>query len=379
MNPPIYFDNAATTPMRPEVVEAMVELMAHTHGNPSSIHAAGRAAKAVLEKSRRTVAQLMGCAPSEIFFTSGGTESDNTALTGLIDQGRVQHLVSSPIEHHAITHTLAYLAERRHIPLTWVALQADGHIDLNHLEGILATTTGALVSLMHGNNEIGNLIDLPRVGEMCHASGALFHTDAVQTVGYFPIHLQEMSVDLLSASAHKFNGPKGVGFLYIRAGLQPEPFIHGGAQERQQRGGTENLHSIVGMTRALELACAQMADKETHIRGLKTRLVQRLRERIPGVSFNGDVDGKSLYTVVNASFPPHPNGEMLLFNLDIHGICASGGSACSSGSQVGSHVLQGIGADPARQHVRFSLGQQNTPEEVDYVVDTLVTLLSDPQ
>lgn len=371
----VYFDNAATTPLHPEVLDAMLEHMRHTHGNPSSIHAAGRSAKAVLEKSRRSIAQLMGCSPSEIFFTSGGTESDNTALNGLIDRGGVQHLISSSIEHHAITHTIEYLGTHRGIPLSWVQLLPDGHIDLNHLQELLSTSTNALVSLMHGNNEIGNMIDLQKVGQLCRDHAAIFHTDAVQTVGYFPFNLQTLSVDLLSASAHKFNGPKGVGFLYIRGGLQPEPFIHGGSQERQQRGGTENLHSIVGMTRALELAYAHMNEKESHIRGLREHLIGQLRTRIPNVTFNGDVDGRSLYTVVNASFPPHPNGEMLLFNLDIQGICASGGSACSSGSQVGSHVLHGIGADSSRHHVRFSLGHQNTKEEVDYVVDTLVQLL----
>ena len=372
----VYFDNAATTPLHPEVVESMLEHMRQTHGNPSSIHAAGRSAKAVLEKSRRSIAQLMGCAPSEIFFTSGGTESDNTALRGLIDRGEVHHLISSSIEHHAITHTLEYLGKQRGIPISWVQLTSNGHIDLNHLQTLLAHAKNALVSLMHGNNEIGNMIDLDAVGQLCRANDAIFHTDAVQTVGYFPFHLQSMSVDLLSASAHKFNGPKGVGFLYIRAGLQPEPFIHGGAQERQLRGGTENLHSIVGMTRALELACAHMNEKESHIRGLRERLIGQLRSRMPDVAFNGDVDGRTLYTVVNASFPPHPNGEMLLFNLDIQGICASGGSACSSGSQVGSHVLQGIGADSSRHHVRFSLGHQNTEEEVDYVVETVTNLLA---
>jgi cysteine desulfurase len=372
----VYFDNAATTPLHPEVLEAMIEQMRQTHGNPSSIHSAGRAAKAVLEKSRRSIAQLMGCAPSEIFFTSGGTESDNTALSGLIDRGGIRHLISSHIEHHAITHTLEYLGGHRGIPLSWVSVKPDGHISLNHLEELLSASQNALVSLMHGNNEIGNMIDLGVVGQLCKDHGAIFHTDAVQTVGYFPFQLQNMPVDLLSASAHKFNGPKGVGFLYIKAGLQPEPFIHGGAQERQQRGGTENLHSIVGMARALEVACAHMQEKETHIRRLRNRLTGLLREKIPGVSFNGDIEGQSLYTVVNASFPPHPNGEMLLFNLDIQGICASGGSACSSGSQVGSHVLQAIGTDPARHHVRFSLGHQNTPEEVDYVVETLLDLLA---
>ncbi|MBM3919367.1 MAG: cysteine desulfurase [Sphingomonadales bacterium] len=374
----VYFDNAATTPLHPEVVEAMLEHMRNTHGNPSSIHASGRTAKALLEKSRRSIAQLMGCAPSEIFFTSGGTESDNTALSGLIDRGEVSHLISSPIEHHAITHTLEYLGTRRGIPLSWVRLMHNGHIDPGHLSELLSVSPSALVSLMHGNNEIGNMIDLQDVGSLCRKNGALFHTDAVQTVGYFPFNLQVLPVDLLSASAHKFNGPKGVGFLYLKAGLQPEPFIHGGGQERQQRGGTENLHSIVGMTRALELAYAHMKEKEVHIRGLRERLIGQLRERIAGVYFNGDVEGHSLYTVVNVSFPLHPNGEMLLFNLDIHGICASGGSACSSGSQVGSHVLQGIGADTGRHHVRFSLGYQNTEEEVDYVVETLSELLSNP-
>ncbi|NBU70537.1 MAG: cysteine desulfurase [Bacteroidetes bacterium] len=374
----VYFDNAATTPLHPEVVAAMLDHMHHTHGNPSSIHAAGRTAKAVLEKSRRSIAQLMGCAPSEIFFTSGGTESDNTALNGLIDRGGIGRLISSPIEHHAITHTLEYLGKHRGIPLSWVQLTANGHIDLKHLQVLLSSSPNAFVSLMHGNNEIGNMIDLDVVGQLCRTHGAIFHTDAVQTVGYFPFNLQQMSVDLLSASAHKFNGPKGVGFLYIRAGLQPGPFIHGGAQERQQRGGTENLHSIVGMTRALELAYSHLSAKELHIRALRERLITQLRERIPEVSFNGDVDGNALYTVVNVSFPTHPNGEMLLFNLDIHGICASGGSACSSGSQVGSHVLQGVGADTTRHHVRFSLGHQNTAEEVDFVVETLTQLLASP-
>lgn len=367
----IYLDNAATTPLHPEVMEAMIPVMSEVFGNPSSTHALGRVARTEIEKARRTVAQLLHCAPAEIFFTSGGTEADNMAIRCSVHDLGVKHLISTRIEHHAVTHTLDSIEADGLARVSYLQLLPNGHIDMAHLEALLQEDGPTLVTLMHGNNEIGNMIDLDEVAQLCKKYNAYFHSDTVQTMGYFAFDLQRTPIDFLNGAAHKFNGPKGVGFIYIRGGLGIKPLLHGGAQERNMRGGTENIYGIVGLAKALEIAYRDLQEKEAHIRSVRQYMIEQLVKNIPGVQFNGDYNGRSLYTVLNVSFPAHEKGEMLLFNLDIAGICASGGSACSSGSNVGSHVLAGIGVPEDRHNIRFSFGKQNTKEEVDFTVNQL--------
>ncbi|WP_338868260.1 cysteine desulfurase family protein [Spirosoma sp. SC4-14] len=379
----VYLDNAATTRLDPEVLDAMLPLMTEQFGNPSSIHSHGRTVRTALEKARKTVAGLLNTSPAEIFFTSGGTEADNTAIRGSIETYALKHAITSPLEHHAVLHTLEYLAKQGTIQLSLVNIDSKGHIDLDHLESLLKKnqTDGAersLVSLMHGNNEIGNLLDLNRAGEICRAYKAVFHSDTVQTMGHFRHNLQQLPVDFIVGAGHKFHGPKGVGFLYVNAEhVKIHPFIHGGAQERNMRGGTENVYGIVGLAKALEIAYRDMAAHKQHILSLKRRMVEQLLEKMPDVRFNGDSADleNSLYTVLNVSLPASDINDMLLFSLDIARISASGGSACSSGSNVGSHVLAALpNLDPERGYVRFSFGKYNTQEEIDYAVDTLVGL-----
>ena len=398
---PVYLDNAATTRLDPDVLEAMLPLMTEQFGNPSSIHTHGRKVRSAIEKARKTVAQLLNTSPAEIFFTSGGTEADNTAIMGSIDTYGITHAITSPLEHHAVLHTLEYAEKRRPssrgpssqgLQVDMVTIGPDGTLDLSHLEQLLAQNrtshpNGSLVSLMQGNNEIGNLLPLQQVGELCRHYKAIFHSDTVQTMGHYPHDLQQLPIDFMVGAAHKFHGPKGVGFLYAngntKAGRGPiHPFIHGGSQERNQRGGTENVYGIVGLAKALEIAYRDMNAHRTHIEGLKNRMIAQLRHRFDAldggpVQFNGlsaDMDN-SLYTVLNVSLPASDLSDMLLFNLDIAKISASGGSACSSGSEIGSHVLSALpGIDSDRGYVRFSFGKYNTADEIDYAVETLVGL-----
>lgn len=382
----VYLDNAATTRLDPEVLDAMLPLMTEQFGNPSSIHSHGRAVRTAIEKARKTVATLLHTSPAEIFFTSGGTEADNTAIRSSIETYDLTHVITSPLEHHAVLHTLQHLEQQGTIRLSMVNIDTKGHIDLTHLEELLRQSRSvggaalrparSLVSLMHGNNEIGNLLNLNRVGELCRAYDAIFHSDTVQTMGHFRHDLQQLPVDFIVGAGHKFHGPKGVGFLYVNAErVKIHPFLYGGSQERNMRGGTENVYGIVGLAKALEIAYRDMDAHKQHITNLKRRMIERLREKMPDVAFNGDsadVDN-SLYTVLNVSLPASDMSDMLLFSLDIARISASGGSACSSGSNVGSHVLAALpGVDSERGYVRFSFGKYNTAEEIDYAVDTLV-------
>jgi cysteine desulfurase len=371
----VYFDNAATTPMHPEVVKVMAEMMMNNYGNPSSIHAQGREVKTMVEDARRTVAKLMGCTPGEICFTSGGTEADNMAIRQSVETLGVKNIITSAIEHHAVLHTIEELAHQGKVNMHLVNLTPNGHVDVVHLEELLKDNPNVLVSLMHSNNELGNMIDLEEIGNLCKTYNALFHCDTVQTVGHQPIDLSKLNIHFIAAGAHKFNGPKGVGFIYINSNIKLHPFITGGAQERNMRGGTENVYGIVGLAKALELNVAHMDEDKKRLQELKSYFIDQLKANIPGVKFNGDAEGRSAYTVLNVSFPPSPIGEMLLFKLDIDGICASGGSACSSGSDVGSHVLKAIGASKDRAAVRFSFGSNNTIEEVDYVIERLRIML----
>jgi cysteine desulfurase len=368
----IYLDNAATTAIDKEVLKAMTTVMELQFGNPSSIHAHGREVRSVIENARKTVAKLLNTSPAEIFFTSGGTEADNMAINCSIEDYGITHAITSKIEHHAVLHTLEILEKKGKVKLSFVKLDEKGHVDIAHLEELLKSNERSLVSLMHANNEIGNLIDLEKVGDICEKYNAIFHTDTVQTIGHYAHDLSKLKLHFITCAAHKLHGPKGVGFLYINHNIKIKPMIHGGAQERNMRGGTENVYGIVGLAKALEIAYSELEEHQNYIQGLKSYMIEKLQNEIPGVKFNGDVNPeKSLYTVLNVSFPNNEMGEMLLFNLDIAGISASGGSACSSGSNVGSHVLTNINSDPGRPAVRFSFCKNNTKEEIDLVVEKL--------
>jgi cysteine desulfurase len=370
----IYFDNAATTPIDKEVVDVMMPILTEQFGNPSSIHAHGRKTRAIIENARKSVAKLLNCTPAEIFFTSGGTEADNMAIIGSVDDLGIKHVITSSIEHHAVGHTLEHLEKQGKIKLSYVNLLENGDVDLNHLEELLSNNSRSLVSLMHANNEIGNLLSLEAVGEICKKHDAIFHSDTVQTMGHYKHDLQKLNVHFITCAAHKFHGPKGIGFLYVNHQVKIKPFIYGGSQERNMRGGTENVYGIAGLTKALEIAYEHMEEHQKHIQGIKDYFINKLKETIPGATFNGSSGGNSLYTVLNVLFPKTENAEMLLFNLDIAGISASGGSACTSGSNQGSHVLRGIKVDQERPSIRFSFSKYNTKEEVDYTVDKLATL-----
>jgi cysteine desulfurase len=372
----IYLDNAATTPLDNEVFEAMKPFMLEDYGNPSSIHSHGRKVRAAIESSRKKIAELLNCTPGEIIFTSGGTEADNTLIISGINTYNIKHAISSPIEHHAVTHTLETMEKQGTIKLHHVNLDATGHVDLNHLEELLKQYPNALVSLMHANNEIGNLLDIKRVGELSDKYNAFFHSDTVQTMGHYRHDMKELHVCGMTAGAHKFHGPKGTGFMYIRKGRKIEQFIHGGAQERNMRGGTENTYGIIGLAKALEIAYRDMDDHKNYIIGLKSRMIEKLKQEIPGVTFHGDSANieRSLYTVLNVSLPESEENDMLLFNLDLQGISASGGSACSSGASTGSHVLGALYPGSKRGAVRFSFSKYNKPEEIDFVVSKLAEM-----
>lgn len=369
----VYFDNAATTAISEEVIETMLPVLRNLYGNPSSIHAEGRAARAALESARKTVAHLIGAGTGEIFFTSGGTESNNMAIKCAVRDLGVRRIISSPIEHHCGIHAIDTVQNVKGVEVVWLPVDAVGRIDIEALEAALAASGDqkTLVSLMHANNEIGTMIDLGKVSALCSQYGALFHSDTVQTIGHFPINVQETPVSFLAGAAHKFHGPKGVGFIYINPETPIKPFIDGGAQERNMRGGTENVYGIIGLAKALELACAEMESRTRQITDVRNYLKERLLQEFEDIQFNGDLDGDSLYTVLNVAFPPSPKNELLLLSMDIAGISCSGGSACSSGSEKGSHVLEAIQADPARKSIRFSFSHYNTREEVDFVVEKL--------
>jgi len=373
----IYLDNAATTPIDKAVIEVMLPMLEMNFGNPSSIHGHGREVRSAVERARKTIAGLLNTSPAEITFTSGGTEADNMAIIRSIEKFEITHAITSALEHHAVLHTLEYLAKKGKIRLSFVELDSKGHIDLNHLDELLRDNPKSFVSLMHGNNEIGNLLDMDKAGQLCEDYGAIFHSDTVQTMGHYRHNLQQMKIDFLVGAAHKFHGPKGVGFLYINSKNKIQPLIHGGSQERNMRGGTENVCGIIGMAKALEIAYAGMDDHRKHVQNLKSRMIFKLRQNLDDIIFNGDSEDleKSLYTVLNVGFPPSDEGDMFLFNLDINKISASGGSACTSGSDIGSHVLTALNASPNRPSVRFSFSKFNTVEEIDFVVDKLVEMV----
>ena len=372
----VYLDNAATTKLDDTVFDTMIPFMKEEYGNPSSIHAFGRKTRSAIEVARKTVAKLLNVSPSEIFFTSGGTEADNMAINQSIDTLGITHAITSKIEHHAVEHTLQILEKAGKVKLSWVNVDEKGNVDLNHLEELLKNNERSLVSLMHANNEIGTLLPFERVGEICEKYDAVFHSDTVQTMGHYPMDLQKVKVHFVTCAAHKFHGPKGVGFLYIKHNIKIKPMILGGAQERNMRGGTECTQGIIGLAKALEICYNEMDEHIAYIQGLKNYMKDALEKAIPGIEFNGEIgDSNSLYTILNCCFPAHPDAEMMLFNLDIAGIAASGGSACSSGSNQGSHVLRGIGSDTSRASIRFSFSKYNTKEEIDYTIEKLKAMM----
>ena len=372
----VYFDNAATTPIEKKVLDKMIPYMENGFGNPSSIHKRGREIKSAIEKSRSRVAEILSCEPGEIFFTSGGTEADNMFIANTVVEKNIDTIITSKIEHHAVLHCCEYLNKSKNVNIKFVDINSRGELDLEHLEDTISKNSKSLVTLMHGNNEIGNINDLKTISKICEKYDTIFHSDTVQTVGHYHIDLNEINMQGIVGSAHKFHGPKGVGFLYLNNKHKISPFIHGGAQERNMRGGTENVYGIIGLSEALTLSYNNIDDHKSKIQKLKKHMIDSLKKKIRGVKFNGmssSVD-KSLYTVLNVSIPNIEDQQMFLFNLDINNIAASAGSACSSGSDSGSHVLQEIETNSGHVNVRFSFSKFNTLEEVDYVVDKVVEI-----
>ncbi len=371
----VYLDNAATTPLDPRVLEAMRPYLTDFFGNAASIHSMGRQSNVAVEESREKIAHILGAQPAEIIFTSGGTESDNAVIKGVIKATGKSHVVTSKVEHHAVLHPLQY-GRKDGIKATFLDVKPLGHVTAEKVEAAITEDT-ALVTLMHANNEIGSINPLKEISEVCRRKGVPLHSDTVQSAGKLPIHVDELGLDFLSISAHKIYGPKGVGLLYARAGAPFSAWMEGGSQERRRRGGTLNVAGIVGMAKALELADAEMEANKAHISALKARLLAGLRDKFAGlITFNGDVDN-GIYNIVNCSFPLDEeeslDGEMLLLNLDIEGICCSNGSACSSGAVEPSHVLLALGmvTPTAKSSLRFSIGKSNTLEEIDYTIEKL--------
>ena len=373
----MYLDNAATTRVDPNVVVVMTDCLRKNYGNPSSIHSFGRKSRALIEKSRRKIASLINALPSEIYFTSGGTEADNMALRGAVRDAGVKNIITSKIEHPAVLNTAINLQKQGLISLHYVKLDDCGQVDILNLEFLLKKYKNTLVSLMHANNEIGNLLPIDKVSKVCNKHGALFHSDTVQTLAHLPIDVKKTPVDFIVCSAHKFHGPKGVGFLYVNNKINITPLIHGGSQEKNMRGGTEYVYGIIGLAKAMEIAFSKMSLHHDHILKLKKHMILKLNNLLPNVKFNGlsgDLS-KSLYTVLSLSIPKFNNSDLLLFNLDLFGVACSGGSACSSGSSKLSHVISEISTKEENIVVRFSFSKYNTTEEIDYVVDKLKYLV----
>ncbi len=377
----VYFDSAATTQMRDQVIAEMTKVMKDNFGNPSSTHGFGRPSKSLIERARKNIAKLLHVKAKEIIFTSGGTEADNLVLNSAVRDLGVQRIISSPIEHHAVTHTLEELEDKYGIQVDFVHLNKKGFVDYAHLEELLKNSDKkTLVSLMHVNNEIGNILDLKKVADLCQDYKALFHSDTVQSIGHLEVDFNEIPVDFAAVSGHKFHGPKGVGFAFIRENSGLRPLIFGGAQERGFRAGTEGVHNIVGLDKALTMAYENLAEDKAYVSELKNYFIAELKTHIPEVTFNGGCEDPehSTYTVINANLPiASEKAPLLLFQLDLKGIACSKGSACQSGSDAGSHVLQAISSPEQLKHpsVRFSLSSFNTKEEIDYAVKELSEFL----
>ncbi len=379
----VYFDSAATTKIRPEVVTKMVSVLNEDYGNPSSSHGFGRSAKNHIEQARKNIANYLGVKASEIIFTSGGTEADNLAINSAVRDLKVQHIITSKIEHHAVLHTVQEIEARFGIKVSYLNIDQDGAVDYKHLESLLKTSKEkTLVSLMHVNNEVGTILDIEKVGSLCKEYEALFHSDMVQSIGHLEVNLNELHVDFTAASAHKFHGPKGIGFAYIRKNSGLKPLIFGGEQERGYRAGTESVHNIAGMDEALRLTYENLVEEKGYIVDLKQYFIDQLKEKIEGIKFNANCCDKehSTYSLINVCLPiTSDKAGILLFHLDINGIACSKGSACQSGSSKGSHVLTEIlnDEDIQKPSIRFSFSKYNTKEEVDYVVDVLKKFIAD--
>lgn len=374
----VFFDNAATTPMAPEVIDVMTDIMKNHYGNPSSQHSFGRATRSIIETSRKKIANFLNTSPGNIFFTSGGTEADNMAIKCGIKDHNITHAITSKLSHHAVLHPLEELEKSGVIKLSYVEVNEKGQVSLSNLKELLESHPRTFVSILHANNEIGTIQDITAIGDICKEHNAIFHSDTVQTMAHYRYDLQKINVDFIAASAHKFHGPKGIGFVYISDNIKISPLLSGGSQERNMRAGTENLIGIAAISHAMEMAYEKMEEETEYIKAIKSHMIAELKKHIPQVKFNGmcdDIDN-SLYTVLSCSFPETPMAEMLLFNLDIKGIACSGGSACTSGSNKGSHVVQEINPNSKRPSVRFSFSKYNTKEEVDYVVDVLKGLFA---
>jgi len=369
----IYLDNAATTQLAPEVAEAMIPVLSDVFGNPSSTHAVGRKAKALIETSRRDIASLLGCEPRSITFTSGGTEADNLALKAAVRDLGCKRIVTSAAEHIAVIASSEKMSQLFDVEVEHVKHNDDGTVDCDDLRIILASGPKTIVSLMHANNEVGVIQPLDEISKACKETNSYFHSDTVQTMAHYPFQLDALEIDFLTCSAHKFHGPKGTGFLYTHPRNKIKSQIVGGGQERGLRSGTENLHGIVGLARALELSYGNLDNNANYVQGIKKYMVEGLSSRIEGVSFNADSDKESrLYTILSVKFPPHPNSGMALFLLDLEGIACSGGSACSSGATTGSHVLKALGYhDPNRASLRFSFSRYTTFEDIDIALDAI--------
>jgi cysteine desulfurase len=372
----IYLDNAATTPLSIDVFNAMQPYFFENFGNPSSTHSYGREAKTAIDQSRAVIAELLNTTPAHIIFTSGGTEADNTAILSAIQENHIKVAITTPFEHHAVLNTLKSLERTGEISLHYLNHDEKGNLSIAHLEELLQNNERAFVSVMHGNNEVGNINDIEEISAVCSRYSAVFHTDTVQTMGQYQYDTQQLKADFLVGSAHKFHGPKGIGFLYKSTSSSIRPLINGGSQEASQRSGTENITGIVGLAKALEIAYANRDNYQQHINSLKQRMIRQLTDRIPDLKFNGNSadTALSLSTVLSVSLPDNGIDQSPLTYLDQHNICASGGSACSSRSTTGSHVLSALGGSYGRHTVRFSFSRYNTVEEIDYAAETLANL-----
>lgn len=372
----VYLDNAATTPIAPEIIEMMSQMMKTHFANPSSVHSFGRESKIIVESARKRIAKLLNTSPGSIFFTSGGTEADNMAIKCAIHDHKITHAITSKISHQAVLYPLQDLAKEGVIKLSYIDIDKDGAVSLSHLKELLKDNSRTFVSIMHANNEIGTLEDLKQIGEICKEYNAIFHSDTVQTIGHYPFNMQDLNVDFMAASAHKFHGPKGVGFIYISENIKIKPLIRGGGQERNMRAGTENIYGIAALAMAMEMAYEHLEEEVKYIKGLKKYMIEKLQTEIEDVQFYGkctDIEN-SLYTVLSCHFPETDIAEMLLFNLDILGVACSGGSACASGGNKGSHVLTEIAPNSKRPGIRFSFSKYNTKEDIDFTVAKLKEL-----
>ena len=372
----VYLDNASTTPMHMEIVELMTNMMRSNFANPSSVHSFGRESKIIVENARKSIAHLLNTSPGSIFFTSGGTEADNMAIQCAIHDYNITHVITSKISHYAVLYPLQALEKKGKIKISYVDIDLNGLVSLSHLTRLLENNDRSFVSIMHANNEIGTIQDLERIGLICKEYNAIFHSDTVQTIAHYPFNMQKLHVDFMAASAHKFHGPKGIGFIYISDKINIQPLLRGGRQERNMRAGTENVYGIAGLAMAMEIAYKNLEEDAKYIKEMKSYMIQKLQNEIHDVQFyakSNDVEN-SLYTILSCNFPETDIAEMLLFNLDILGVACSGGSACSSGINKGSHVLAEIAPDSKRPGIRFSFSKYNTKQEIDFVVAKLKEL-----